>query len=92
MQIYPYPELIGSSSYLVTCTRPDLAYSVSYLSQFNSRYVDTDWGACPIDRRSYTGRVYTLSGGAVSWEYRKQKAVALSSTETEYRKYYNSDI
>jgi transposase InsO family protein len=29
-----YQSIIGSCMYLVTCTRPDLAYSVSYVSQF----------------------------------------------------------
>lgn len=32
----PYQELIGSLLYLATCTRPDISYSVSYLSQFNT--------------------------------------------------------
>lgn len=47
-------------------------------------YVDADWGGCRIDRRSYTGYLFTLSGSAVSWESRKQRTVALSSTESEY--------
>jgi hypothetical protein len=29
-----YQSIIGSCMYLVTCSRPDLAYPVSYLSQF----------------------------------------------------------
>jgi hypothetical protein len=29
-----YQSIIGSCMYLVTCTRPDLAYPISYLSQF----------------------------------------------------------
>lgn len=46
-------------------------------------YVDADWGNCLIDRRSYTGTAFVLSG-AISWESRKQRTVALSSTEAEY--------
>jgi len=44
-------------------------------------YVDADWGNCIIDRRSYTGYIFILSEGAVTWESRKQRTVALSSTE-----------
>lgn len=47
-------------------------------------FVDSDWGGCPIDRRSYTGYVFTLSGAAINWKSQKQRTVALSSTEAEY--------
>ncbi|KHJ42046.1 hypothetical protein D918_07936 [Trichuris suis] len=47
-------------------------------------YADADWGACPIDRRSYTGFLFKYGDAAVSWEARKQRTVALSSTEAEY--------
>jgi hypothetical protein len=47
-------------------------------------YVDADWVNCEIDRRSYTGSTFILSGAAFSWESRKQRTVALSSTEAEY--------
>ena len=115
----PYRELIGSLMYLAVCTRPDIAFAVSYLSQFNScynkshwtaakrvlryiketqdlglkyqktgkplhGYVDADWANCTIDRRSYTGYTFILGGCPISWEARKQRTVALSSTEAEY--------
>lgn len=47
-------------------------------------FVDADWASCTRDRRSYTGYVFTLSTGPVSWEARKQRTVASSSTESEY--------
>lgn len=47
-------------------------------------YVDSDWANCQIDRRSYTGYVFILSNGPISWESKKQRTVALSSTEAEY--------
>ncbi|KAI8424616.1 hypothetical protein MSG28_003049 [Choristoneura fumiferana] len=47
-------------------------------------FVDADWAHNVGDRRSYTGFNFMLSGGAISWESKKQKTVALSSTEAEY--------
>ncbi|CAB0004910.1 unnamed protein product [Nesidiocoris tenuis] len=47
-------------------------------------YVDSDWGNCPNDRRSYSGCLFNMSGSAISWMARKQRTVALSSTEAEY--------
>jgi transposase InsO family protein len=47
-------------------------------------YVDADWASNQIDRRSYTGYVFKIGNAAVSWESRKQRTIALSSTESEY--------
>lgn len=46
-------------------------------------YVDSDWGGDIDDRKSRTGFIFKLSNGAISWESRKQKSVAISSTEAE---------
>ena len=47
-------------------------------------FVDADWAGCSDDRRSYTGYAFILAGAAVSWEAKKQRTVALSTTEAEY--------
>ena len=46
-------------------------------------FCDSDWGGS-VDRRSTSGYVFMLNGGAISWASRKQPTVALSSTEAEY--------
>lgn len=116
----PYQNVIGCLMYLAVTTRPDIAHTVSVLSQFNVahnaehwngvkrliRYIkstmnlgisfdktdnfslegfsDASWGDDPEDRKSYTGFVFKLAKGPISWESRKQKTVALSSSEAEY--------
>lgn len=51
--------------------------------QYLQEFVDADWEGCVNDRRSYTGYVFKLASGAVMWEARKQRTVALPSTKAE---------
>jgi hypothetical protein len=39
----PYQRLIRSLMYVAVCTRPDVAYAVNYLSQFNTCYSVAHW-------------------------------------------------
>jgi len=115
----PYQSLIGALMWLAVTTRPDIAYAVSALSQYNTNfgkqhwiaakrvlrylkgtqthclrykrsgqdlvgYADADWAANIDDRRSFTGFAFKFASAAISWESRKQRTVALSSTEAEY--------
>ncbi|CAI7785347.1 unnamed protein product [Closterium sp. NIES-53] len=41
----PYPELLGCLKYLMTCTRPDLAYPLSLLARYVAP-VRQAWGSC----------------------------------------------
>lgn len=43
--LYPYQKLIGCLMFLAVNTRPDIAFAVSYLSQFNTKYDKTHWVA-----------------------------------------------
>ena len=47
-------------------------------------YSDADWGGDLNDRKSTSGYLFQISGGAVSWRSRKQTCVALSTAEAEY--------
>ena len=48
-------------------------------------YADADWGNDPTDSKSYTGYAFAVGGAVISWKSRKQRTVALSSTEAEYK-------
>lgn len=116
-----YQKLIGALLYIAVNTRPDIAASVTILSQFNKQpspadwteakrvlcylkgtkgkklklgssdtmdqligYADANWAENRSDRKSNSGYIFQLYGGAVSWGCRKQTCVSLSSTEAEY--------
>ncbi len=116
----PYQQAVGSLMYAMLCTRPDLAYPISVVSQhmanpslehwiavkrifrylqgtlqFKLRfgglspqdvvgYCDADWAGDLEDRRSTTGFVFMMGGGATSWSSKRQPIIALSTTEAQY--------
>ena len=45
---------------------------------------DSDWGGDLNTRHSTSSFVFTLAGGAISWQSRKQQTIALSTTKVEY--------
>ncbi len=47
-------------------------------------YCDADWGGDLEDRKSTTGFVFMIGGGAISWSSKRQPTIALSTTETKY--------
>ncbi|CAI7802994.1 unnamed protein product, partial [Closterium sp. NIES-54] len=71
----PYPELVGCLMYLLTCTRPDLAYPLSLLA----RYVAPDRHR----KRSSQGYTFSLGSGSVSWRSTRSFSVLSSSCEAE---------
>ena len=47
-------------------------------------YTDADMAGDVDNRKSISGYLITYAGGAVSWQSKLQKCVALSTTETEF--------
>ncbi|TFY50378.1 hypothetical protein EVJ58_g11073, partial [Rhodofomes roseus] len=74
--LYICRYLVGTKSYA-------LVYS-GKSGQGVSACTDSDWANDPEIRRSQSGYFMKLANGVFSWLSRRQKTVALSSTEAEY--------
>jgi hypothetical protein len=49
-----------------------------------SGFCDSDWGSDPETRKSTSGFVFMLAGGAVAWMSKRQSIIAQSTAEAEY--------
>lgn len=47
-------------------------------------FSDSDYAGCIDDRKSTSGFMFTISGGAMSWKSKKQTNIAASTCEAEY--------
>ena len=47
-------------------------------------YSDSDYARCKVDRKSTSGGCHLLGRSLVSWSFKKQNSVALSTAEAEY--------
>lgn len=70
--------LKGTKDFKLTYGGPDQDWTTEL-----SIYCDADW-ASSADRKSVSGYVFTLAGGAIAWSSKKQTSVALSTAEAEY--------
>ncbi|GJU73785.1 retrovirus-related pol polyprotein from transposon TNT 1-94 [Tanacetum coccineum] len=76
-----YRGMIGTFMYL-TASRPDLTFVDSFIAL--TAYADADHAGCQDTRRSTSGSMQLLGDRLVSWSSKRQKSVAISSTEAEY--------
>ena len=53
-------------------------------------FTHSDWAGDSTNRKSTSGYVFILAEGPISWSSKKQSAIALSSTEAEYRGVVNA--
>lgn len=47
-------------------------------------FTDADWVECHNTRRSTAGYFFNIGSGAISWQSKRQSAVALSTCEAEF--------
>jgi len=72
--------LSGTKNHKLTYTRSDDPGTANVVHS----YADSDHAGDPDSRRSVTGYLCMMNGGAVSWQSVRQQVVALSSAEAEY--------
>jgi hypothetical protein len=53
-------------------------------------FADLDWASDPDDRKSTACYLFSLGSRPVTWAYKKQQAIALSSAEAEYQSMVNA--
>ncbi|GJT87611.1 zinc finger, CCHC-type containing protein [Tanacetum coccineum] len=86
-----YSRSIGCLMYVMTSTRPDIAYAVGRLSKFTSNprdnILEVITRVCSKylkDSSSMSGWVFLLRGGAISWASKKQTCITGSTIEYEF--------
>jgi hypothetical protein len=70
--------------YLRKTADTGITYSGTQEPSNSLGYTDSDWAGNLDSRKSTSGYVFILFGGATSWKSSRQSIVAMSSTEAEY--------
>ncbi|GJV21973.1 retrovirus-related pol polyprotein from transposon TNT 1-94 [Tanacetum coccineum] len=82
-----FRSMVGSLMYL-TASRPDLVFAGLWYPKDTAMaltaYADADHAGCQDTRRSTSGSAQFLRDKLVSWSSKKQKSIAISTTEAEY--------
>ena len=68
--------LQGTKSHMLTYRHSDQLEVIGY--------TDSDFGGCEDSRKSTSGYVFVLAGGAISWKSAKQTIIASSTMEAEF--------
>jgi hypothetical protein len=82
----PIPIAFVKAARILRYLRGTRSHGLKFSSQIETSlmgYVDADWAGDKTDYKSQSGYIFFLAGGPVSWMSRKQRLVALSSTESE---------
>jgi hypothetical protein len=86
-QVEPRHEHCIVAKHVLRYIRGTINYGLRYTASSNIQlhgFTDSDWARSADDRKSTSGMCFSLGSAMISWGSRKQKSVALSTTEAEY--------
>ena len=76
---------LDAAKHCLSYLRTTINYKIHYHGSSPIKgYSDANWNKNSEDGRSVGGYIFILNNGCISWSSKKQKSVALSSTESEY--------
>nr|GEU52545.1 zinc finger, CCHC-type [Tanacetum cinerariifolium] len=89
---HEYSKVIGCLMYVITCTRPDIAFVVGKLSRLVyfgyplvlEGYIDASWICNTEDNSSTSCWVFLLGSGVISWAFKKQTCITGSTMESKF--------
>ncbi|GKC35198.1 zinc finger, CCHC-type containing protein, partial [Tanacetum coccineum] len=85
VSLLEYSRVIGCLIYVMTCTRPDIAFDVGKLSMYTSNPgTQHCWISNTEDNSSTSGWVFLLGGGAIFWASKNQTCITSSTIESEF--------
>ncbi|GKB58166.1 putative ribonuclease H-like domain-containing protein [Tanacetum coccineum] len=87
VDVHVYRSMIGSLMYL-TASKLDIMFAVCACARDSpfelEAFLDSDYGGPRLDRKSTIGGCQFLGRRLISWQCKKQRIVANSTTEAEY--------
>jgi hypothetical protein len=86
-QVEPIHEHWIAAKHVLRYIRGTLNYGLRYTASSDIQlhgFTNSDWPGSVKDRRSTSGMCFSLGSAMISWGSRKQKSIALSTTEAKY--------
>jgi hypothetical protein len=86
-QVEPKQEHWIVAKHILRYLRGTMTYGLRYASNTDVQlhgFTDSDWAGSADDRNNTSSMCFSLGSIIISWASRKQKSVALSTTEAEY--------
>ena len=84
-----YRQLVHSLLYL-THFHPDLSFDIGHVARYMQTPHESHWKEAKRILWYIRGYVFSLGSGPITWAYKKQQALSLSSAKAEYRAAVNS--